>query len=472
VKRSHVLLVVLALIALVGAAASYQLAARERHYRDLLARGDLALRDDQTFGAIEAYSGAIALRGDSMLAYLRRGETYQRRGELDAAARDFQVAATLDPTATRPLDELGDVRYRQQRFDRAGQIYEQYLRLDDRAVHVSYKLGLARYRDGNLDGALAALDATLRLNDRLADAHYLRGLCLRDQHRVADAQQALARAVALSPGSIPAREELADLYASLSRHGDELEQLQVIAGLDRDRPERQVAVAMAHARWSADRQVSESRRAGHADLAVLTLGSALERTPDHPFVYGALGRVWLEIAVARNDPVALNKALGALERVRSTSAATSETLTLYGRALLQSGQVELAERTLQEATERYPVEPTAFTFYATAAEQQSHWEAARQAWLQYGALVGDDEDFLPRAERVATLSLRMNDTETALAWLERANAASAADARLVELLAEAELRTGDPAAARATIAHGLARYPNHAGLLSLSRRLR
>jgi tetratricopeptide (TPR) repeat protein len=470
VKRSLLLSAVLTVVGL-GGAVSYQVAARERHYRDLLARGDIALRDAQTFGAIEAYSGAIALRGDSMLAYIRRGETYQRRGELEAAARDFQAAVALDPTATRPLDELGDVRYLQQRFDRAGQIYDQYLRLDDRATQVSYKLALARYRDGNLDGALTALDATLRLNDRLADAHYLRGLCLRDQRRFAQAQQSLVQAVALSPGSVPAREELADLYAMLGRRGDELEQLQVIAALDRDRAERQVAVGLAHARWSADPQESASRRARHADLAVLTLSSVLESTPDHPLVHGALGRVWLDIAEARSDPVALNKALEALERVGSSNGATSETLTVYGRALLRNEQVDLAERTLKQATERYPVEPTAFVFYATAAEQQNHWEAARQAWLMYGDLVGDDKDLLTRAERIAALSLRLNDATAAVEWLQRANAAGF-DARLAGLLAEAQLKAGDRPAAEATVARGLARYPTDAPLLALSRRLR
>jgi tetratricopeptide (TPR) repeat protein len=471
VKRSLLLLLpVLTLIGL-GAAVSYQAAARERQYRDLLAQGDIALRDAQTFGAIEAYSGAIALRSDSRLAYLRRGEAYQRRGELEAAARDLQAAVTLDPTATRPLDELGDVRYLQQRFDRASQIYEQYLRLDDRAARVSYKLALARYRDGNLDGALTALDATLRLDDKLAEAQYLRGLCLRDQRRFAEAQRALMQAVALSPGSIPAREELADLFASLARRGDELEQLQVIAGLDRDRPERQVAVGLAYARWSADSQESASRRAGHADLAVLTLSSALERTPDHPLVYGALGRVWLEIAEARDDLAALNKALEALERAGSANDATSETLTLYGRALLQSGQVDLAERTLKQATERYPVEPTGFVFYATVAEHQNHWEPARQAWLAYGALVGDDKDLRPRAERIAALSLHLNDPATAVEWLQRASAAGD-DAPLAGLLAEAQLKAGDRRAAEATIARGLGMDPDDAALLALSRRLR
>ncbi len=47
---------------------------------------------------------------------------------------------------------------------------------------------------------------------------------------------------------IPAREELADLYGRLGRRADELEQLQLLAGLDRDRVERQVAIGTAHAR--------------------------------------------------------------------------------------------------------------------------------------------------------------------------------------------------------------------------------
>ena len=91
-KRSIFVLVLLALAA-AGGALAYQAVARDREYRSLLARGDAALREEQTFGAIEAYSGAMALRPDSMLAYLRRGETYQRRGDRgDALARDTSAS--------------------------------------------------------------------------------------------------------------------------------------------------------------------------------------------------------------------------------------------------------------------------------------------------------------------------------------------------------------------------------------------
>src|SRR3954468_9731214 len=107
----------------------------QRKYSALLTRGDTALRDDQSFNAIEAYSGAIALRPDSMLAYLRRGQTYQRRGDrgdLERAARDFRTAARLDPTAPRPLEALGDVLFQLQRYERAEDAYDKCLRLDDR----------------------------------------------------------------------------------------------------------------------------------------------------------------------------------------------------------------------------------------------------------------------------------------------------------------------------------------------------
>src|SRR4029077_15287959 len=188
---------------------------------------------------------------DSMLAYLRRGQTYQRRGDrgdLAAAARGLRNGTSIDATAPRPLEALGDALYQLQRYDRAEDAYEKCLRLDDRSSRVSYRLALARYRQHNIDGALAAVADAVRLDDRMADAHYLRGLCLREKHRPAEAVPAIARAAALEPAMLPAREELADLYGTMGRRADQLEQLHVLAALDRDRAARQVAIGMAHAR--------------------------------------------------------------------------------------------------------------------------------------------------------------------------------------------------------------------------------
>src|SRR4029077_13390638 len=128
--------------------------------------------------------------------------------------------------------------------------------------------------------------------------------------------------------------------------GERRGQRRVLAALDRDHVARQVAIGLAHA------------RAGHWDLAVLTLGGALGGRPEQPEIYRALGRVWLERP--RDDRAFLSKAREALERVASSPAATSETLTLYGRALLQEGDIDGAEHALQQATLRFPVDPQAF----------------------------------------------------------------------------------------------------------------
>jgi tetratricopeptide (TPR) repeat protein len=459
VKRPIVAVAVFALAA-GGAAFAYQVVVQQRYYAELLIRGDNALRDDQTFGAIEAYSGAIALRQDSMIAYLRRGQTYQRRGDrgdLERAASDFRTAAGLDPSATRPLEALGDVLYQLQRYDRAAEAYERFRRLDDRSARVTYRLALARYRQHDLDAASTAVADALRLDDAMADAHYLLGLCLRDTQHPGEALRAFERAVALEPGMIPAREELADVYGTLGRRAEELEQLQLLAGLDRDRVARQVAVGMAHA------------RAGHWDLAVLTLGGALERNPNEPEIYRALGQVWLERP--RDDGAFLSKAREALERVATSPSATSDALTLYARALLQEGHLEGAEHALQQAIVRFPIEPSALLLYAATAEKQEHFDAARQALIQYRGLAPADVDVSGLAGRIGILSARVNDLPAAVQWLTRALSATPNDVRLLAALADAQLRNGDREGAHATIVRGLEKEPTNRALRNLKVRM-
>src|SRR5258708_34634130 len=84
----------------------YTLSERERTYRQRIADGDAALSRDNTGEAIEAFSGAITLKNDSMLGYLKRGQAYRRRGELVAAIRDLRRAPASGPADTRPRAEV------------------------------------------------------------------------------------------------------------------------------------------------------------------------------------------------------------------------------------------------------------------------------------------------------------------------------------------------------------------------------
>ena len=371
-KRS-VVLTVAALAIVAAAVLVWADARREREFRRLIAVGDAALAGGQTFDAIEAFSGALALKPDSMLASLKRGDTYRRRGEYAAALRDLGQSAFLDPAAPRPIELLGDVQTALGQYAAAAAEYQRYLAIDDRAPGVLYKLALAHYRNGLAARAVDPLRRAIALNDRFAEAHYLLGLCLRETDR-RQSLGAFRHALEISPTFAAAREELARLYEQMGRWQDSIDELEALAALEPARPERLVSVGLAYA------------RIGRRDTAVLTLGRAAERHPDATVVYTALGRIWLTSAEGQNDPVALGKAIEALQPAAAQADAVSETRTLYGRALALSGNMIAAERMLLQAVAMVPVDPSAYRYLAEVARRLGHATIAKDAATKYALL--------------------------------------------------------------------------------------
>ena len=433
---------------------------RDTEYRRLVAAGDDALGYDQVFLAIEAFSGAIALKSESMLAYLKRGETYQRRGDLGAALRDLTRASALAPEATRPLERLGDVSQALGRHEEAAGHYAAYVARDDRAPRVLYKLALAHYRAGRTTRTIPLLRQMDELVPEMAEAHYLLGLSMWDQDRLNPAIEALTRAVTLSPGFTTAREALSGVFAAAGRLDEQGQQLEALAALETDRPERDVALGLAYA------------RIGRTDMAVLALGRAVEEHPDQLLVYTALGRVWLDIARTTDDRIALSKSLGALQSIPMATA-SSEALTLLGRALLLAGDLENAVAALELATARFPLDPSVFVELADLAEQEGDNGRARQLLIAHDAVTGNAPvpQRVARLTRIAELSLGLGDPGDAVLRLEQARALGEPSARLLVRLADAEWRTGDRAASRSVIADGLAQHPRNRTLLALQQRV-
>ena len=445
---------------------AYVATGREHGYRERIDSGEAAMARDDHAAAIEEFSGAIALKPDSMLGHLKRGEAYLRRGDYDAALRDLRRATDLDASALPAQELLADVNYALARYDRAAQRYDVYLRLDDGSPRILYKQALAYYSGGEPGPAIAALRKAIGLDEKFAEAHYLLALCLRDVLDPRGALAALEKALALAPGMLQAREELADLYRSLGRQGERIKQLEVLFGRDPG-PSREVALALAYA------------DAGRLESAVLRLGEATERYPDHAHTYVALGRVWLETAqrdrgvVTRR--VSLTKALAALERaVRSDTS--SEALTLLGRALLMAGEDdERAERVLRQASDTLPVDPLSFYHLAEAAERRGRLDVARRALLDYDAIRDGDRDgrrAAALAERIAELSMRLNDPGLAARYYQRAADASPANSGLLLRLADAQWKAGRVDAARTTVNSILEKAPHDRQALTLWRRLR
>ena len=373
VKRG-VFLAIWATALLSGALLAWNAVRAQREFRRLLAAGDQALAAGDTLSAIDAFSGAVALKDDSMVGYLKRGDSYRRRGELAASLRDLREAARLDTTAPQPAELLGDVNMAMARHDRAADEYRRFVTLDDREPRVYYKLALALYQSGDAPGAIDPVRHALALDDRLAQAHYLLGVCLASTGQRPAAVRSLLRALEINPALAPAREALAEVYGALGRSRDRIDQLELLAALEPGRVERVTSVALAYA------------DAGRRDAALTTLTRAADRYPGSAQVLLARTHVWLDAAQNDGDGASLKKALSALQPIATLDSASSETLTLYGRALLLSGEADTAELVLQQAVARPPIDPHAFDALIEAADRLGHDAVSRDAMRRRAAL--------------------------------------------------------------------------------------
>ena len=435
---------------------------RDRNYAQLLQTGQEALDRGNTYAAIEAFTGALTLRPDSMVAFYHRGEAYRAQHRDDEAVRDFRAAIRSAPDAPQPLVALGDLydlTDPAQAALRYGQAVAQ-LRSDDPTL--LYKLALARYRAGSPAEALDPLRRALARNDSLGEAHYLLGLVYRDTLRPDAAIASLERAVKLTPGLVAPREELADVYRTRGRYVDEMTQLQALSTLD-DLTGRTVDIALAEARQ------------GQFPAALGTLARAAAHASSDSRVQLALGRVYLASAERTGDGTSISRALDALAKARGKTARRSEDLALFGRALSVAGDDERAERILREAVATSPVEPEAFSYLADASERLSHFAEARDALATLDVLQGDTASAdlrATRAQRIGALSLRTHDIAAALDYLSQAVAAGKKDGRTLGQLAQARFQSGDRAGAQDALAQALALEPRNGELQRLRRQLR
>lgn len=458
--RRTVALVAAALIAVAGVVVIQRLN-DDRVYRGLLADGDRAMAASRPYAAVEAYSGALVLRPDSMVAHYRRGEAYLAERQELQALRDLHEARRLSPEAPEPLAALGLLHERRGEYAVAADWYALASeRLEHADASLLYSLALARYHAGAVAAAGEAVRLAVARNDGLAEGYYLLGLVSRDIHQPHDALAALERAVRLRPSLVDARQELAALYRAEGRPDDEIAQLTALVALENGRVSRHLALADAY------------RRVGRHDEALATLAAVDAAAPGDSRVALAAGRVHLARAEATRDRDAIAHALAVLERALAGTARRSEGIALYARALHLSGDVPGAERLLRDATATSPVAPEAFGFLADAAEALDHPLVARDALLSLDALQGDTAPPGVRAmrtRRIGSLSAEGGDGAAAVEFLTRASRMAPPDAGLLGELAQALWTAGQAGAARQSLDAALALAPADAGLARLGR---
>lgn len=413
--------------AVAGLVLGWNTIGQDRSFRALIRDGDAALAAGDTSAAAAAFSGALAIRPESTVARMKRGDAYRRRGEWRAALADLTAASALDPSSPRARDLLGDVHLQLGDPERAAEAYRACLALDERAPAVLVKLAGAEMAAGEPTAALAAAQRAVALDDRLAEAHYLEGLARRAKDP-AGAARALARAVALKPALIPAREQLAEVLLTLGRVKEGAEALDAIAALEPGNPGRAAAVVAA---FSA---------AGKYDSAIKRLERAEEQFPGDAALEGFRGLILLDRAEAESDRALRAEAEAVLAPLAAAQRPSRAILTGMGRARLLAGDARGAVSWLERATSQLPVDVALLRLLARAATDAGAPRTAMTALLRHEALAPGTAYAPIHARRIVQAALGAGDLDTARTWIKRAERDAGEDSELAALAAEVRRR--------------------------------
>ena len=159
---------------------------------------DLRIKKDY-YGAIEAYSKAIALKSDYAEVYNNMGVTYYDLGQKEKSINLYEKAVALKPDDEEIYYNMGNTYFDLGQKEKAISLYEKAIALKANFTAAYYNMGNAYFYLGQKEKALSAYEKAIALNPNFADVYcslgnIYSGLGLREK-----AISLYEKAIALNP---------------------------------------------------------------------------------------------------------------------------------------------------------------------------------------------------------------------------------------------------------------------------------
>ena len=170
-------------------------------------------RDDLVF-----WSDVIAKAPGVSVAHQNRGVALEERGDLAAAAAEYDQSLRIDPKFAESWWARANIRAGRGELPAALADYDEAVRLDPNEAKYRFNQGLALGDAGRWKDALAALSEAIRLQPRFAEAYLNRGLALEQMGRAAEGLPDVQRARALG---YPVDRDVLARFAHAARAGEQ-----------------------------------------------------------------------------------------------------------------------------------------------------------------------------------------------------------------------------------------------------------
>jgi tetratricopeptide (TPR) repeat protein len=271
------------------------------------------------------------------------------------------AGSTPLPPKAIEMNELGAIALQEGNLEAAGARLNLALEYNPEFVEAVTNLGLVELQRGNLTRARQLLSRAKRLNPDLAEPHHGLGVLAERGYRPDLAREHYQDALAVDPGFVPARSNLAGLFLEGGLYEDALVQFQRLYELA---PES----VLGH------RGVAESLIAlQRFDEALAVVEAALARFPGDPSLCISLARLSLQ---AGDTPQAL-EILSPIARFEDDHGAEARAWSAV--AFLTAGQTENAVGAAQSALRLIPNHPLASYALAIGLDTLAAPEAKK--WL-------------------------------------------------------------------------------------------
>ncbi len=453
----------------------------------------LRVRQNDLPGAEEALQTAIANAPNSVEAVLALGQLYLMAGQLGKAEVEVRRAIQLDPKNGRALRTLAGIQVATKRLDEAEQSYRQLSALavpDYRPLHAIFL-----YQNGKQEAALAEFQhlAQADPDDRKARKRLVTAYF--GMHKIAEAESVLDAVLKKNPQDIDALLQRSQLRVAAGKPEEAEKDLLQVLHYVPDSAEDHAALGLVYVRegsdWNGQQELTRALQMNPALLdARLGLArsflrsnwnkSALETIDQAPSNQKKL----LPVLIQRNWILV---AMGNLPELkagveRASQAGTSPEITLQRSALefmerdysgarggaeeLLKGDPEntnaaviLAEtyraqgqraRGIQRLKELAADRPGSAPLQHLLGQWYLGSGDSAQARKAYEAALSADPKFVQSDLALADLDLSAGAIQPARQRLNRIIAANPENVSALLLLANAENRTGDPAAVMAT----------------------
>jgi tetratricopeptide (TPR) repeat protein len=284
-------------------------------------------------------------------------------------------------------------------------------------------------------GSTVAAQSTGTPDEGAAYYQFLLGLHLETSGDAAGAAAAYERAEKLDPQSAEVPAALAALYARLNRGSAAIAAGERAVKVDPANPEANWILGNLYASMVEQATTSTADRLSYSQKAIANLEHANSNA--HPAVPVMLGRLYL----ANRQ---FDRAISLLTPITTEQPDQIEAVALLAEAYQATNRDAEAVRLLEKSVED---SPELYSTLAQVYESSGRWRDAAKA---YEGAVEERPQSLPLRSQWATALLNSGDAKRAREVLEEGAAGNSRNGRALYLLAEAQRRTHDFAAAEVT----------------------